>query len=123
MIINRRRWISSALLILSVLFYGGMVSSKNVLSVLMQCFAITSLVTVLWTLYGYTGNRFHDFSDDLRHHYAGTYSWRLRGTYEIFGTTLVYAPIAHWVVGLGPRASSILPVAQWSISMPVLPAW
>ena len=33
------------------LFYGGMVRSKNVLSVLMQCFAITALVTVLWALY------------------------------------------------------------------------
>ena len=36
------------------LFYGGMVRSKNVLSVLMQCFAITALVTVLWALFGYS---------------------------------------------------------------------
>jgi Amt family ammonium transporter len=36
------------------LFYAGMVRSKNVLSVLMQCFAITGLVTVLWVLYGYS---------------------------------------------------------------------
>ncbi|WP_020506487.1 ammonium transporter [Lamprocystis purpurea] len=36
------------------LFYGGLVRSKNVLSVLMQCFAITAMVTVLWTLYGYS---------------------------------------------------------------------
>ncbi len=36
------------------LFYAGMVRSKNVLSVLMQCFAITSLMTVLWALYGYS---------------------------------------------------------------------
>jgi Amt family ammonium transporter len=36
------------------LFYGGMVRVKNVLSVLMQCFAITSLVSVLWALYGYS---------------------------------------------------------------------
>lgn len=36
------------------LFYGGMVRSKNVLSVLVQCFAITGLVTVLWVLYGYS---------------------------------------------------------------------
>lgn len=36
------------------LFYAGMVRSKNVLSVMMQCFAITSLVTVLWVLYGYS---------------------------------------------------------------------
>lgn len=36
------------------LFYAGMVRSKNVLSVLMQCFAITSLMTVLWVIYGYS---------------------------------------------------------------------
>ncbi|MGA8261228.1 MAG: ammonium transporter [Arenicellales bacterium] len=35
------------------LFYAGMVRSKNVLSVMMQCFAITSLVTVLWAIYAY----------------------------------------------------------------------
>ncbi|MGH2373721.1 MAG: hypothetical protein ACRDIC_09670, partial [bacterium] len=36
------------------LFYAGMVRAKNVLSVMMQCFAITSLVTVLWMLWGYS---------------------------------------------------------------------
>ena len=36
------------------LFYAGMVRSKNVLSVLMQCFAITSVMTVLWVVYGYS---------------------------------------------------------------------
>jgi Amt family ammonium transporter len=36
------------------LFYGGMVRAKNLLSVLMQCFAITAVVTVLWMAYGYT---------------------------------------------------------------------
>lgn len=36
------------------LFYAGMVRAKNVLSVMMQCFAITALMTVLWTVYGYT---------------------------------------------------------------------
>jgi len=36
------------------LFYAGMVRSKNVLSVLMQCFAITCLVTVLWVCWGYS---------------------------------------------------------------------
>jgi ammonium transporter, Amt family len=36
------------------LFYAGMVRSKNVLSVMMQCFAVTSLVTVLWTIAGYS---------------------------------------------------------------------
>ncbi|HQU16370.1 MAG: ammonia channel protein [Chromatiales bacterium 21-64-14] len=35
------------------LFYAGMVRAKNALSVMVQCFAITCLVTVLWTLYAY----------------------------------------------------------------------
>ena len=35
------------------LFYGGMVRSKNVLSVLMQVFIIFCLATVLWVVYGY----------------------------------------------------------------------
>jgi Amt family ammonium transporter len=36
------------------LFYAGMVRAKNVLSVLMQCFTITALMTILWALYGYS---------------------------------------------------------------------
>jgi Amt family ammonium transporter len=36
------------------LFYGGMVRSKNILSVLMQVFVVFSLVTVLWCIYGYS---------------------------------------------------------------------
>lgn len=45
------------------LFYGGLVRSKNMLSVLMQCVLVFALVAVLWTLYGYslaftTGNAF-----------------------------------------------------------------
>ena len=36
------------------LFYGGMVRSKNILSVMMQCFAITGLISLLWVIYGYS---------------------------------------------------------------------
>ena len=36
------------------LFYGGLVRSSNVLSILMQCFAITCLVTILWLVVGYS---------------------------------------------------------------------
>lgn len=36
------------------LFYGGLVGKKNVLSVLMQCFSITAVVTVIWTFFGYS---------------------------------------------------------------------
>ena len=36
------------------MFYAGLVRSKNVLSLFMQCFGITALVTALWTIYGYS---------------------------------------------------------------------
>ena len=36
------------------LFYGGLVRTKNVLSVLMQCFTLTGLVTIIWVLWGYS---------------------------------------------------------------------
>ncbi|MBB1518368.1 ammonium transporter [Aquipseudomonas guryensis] len=36
------------------LFYGGMVRSKNILSIMMQCFAITGLISILWVAYGYS---------------------------------------------------------------------
>jgi Amt family ammonium transporter len=36
------------------LFYAGMVRSKNVLSVMMQCFAVTGLMSIIWVVYGYS---------------------------------------------------------------------
>lgn len=36
------------------LFYGGLVRTKNVLSVLMQCFAIAVVISILWLLVGYS---------------------------------------------------------------------
>ncbi|MBO9661398.1 ammonium transporter [Dokdonella sp.] len=51
--------ISTALVLLMsvpalALFYGGLVRSKNLLSVLMQVFVVFSLVSVLWCVYGYS---------------------------------------------------------------------
>ena len=51
--------ISSALVLMMTipglsLFYGGLVRKKNVLSVLMQCFMITCLISVQWVLWGYS---------------------------------------------------------------------
>lgn len=45
------------------LFYGGLVRSKNVLSVMMQCFAIAGVSSLLWMIVGYSlafteGNNF-----------------------------------------------------------------
>jgi Amt family ammonium transporter len=60
--------VSTALVIMMsipglALFYGGLVRSKNMLSVLMQVFVTFSMITVLWILYGYSlafteGNQF-----------------------------------------------------------------
>jgi len=36
------------------LFYGGLVRGKNVLSILMQCFACAAIVSVTWVLWGYS---------------------------------------------------------------------
>src|SRR6184192_2060599 len=52
------------------LFYGGMVRSKNALSMLMQVFMVFSLVTVLWCIYGYSlafteGNSYFGYLDRL----------------------------------------------------------
>ena len=50
------------------LFYGGLVRSKNVLSVLMQCFAIAGMASLLWLIVGYSlafgegGSLIGDFS-------------------------------------------------------------
>jgi Amt family ammonium transporter len=36
------------------LFYGGLVRSRNVLSVLMQCFALCCIVSIIWLMFGYS---------------------------------------------------------------------
>ncbi len=36
------------------LFYGGLVRSKNVLSIFVQCFALAGVMSILWVLYGYS---------------------------------------------------------------------
>lgn len=36
------------------LFYGGLVRKKNVLSVLMQCFVIAAVMTIIWVTFGYS---------------------------------------------------------------------
>ena len=68
-------WIltSTALVLLMTLpglalFYGGLVRTKNVLSVLMQCFAIACIVSVLWVLYGYSLSFYTQKFPGLLHH-------------------------------------------------------
>ena len=67
--------VSTALVLLMsvpalALFYGGLVRSKNMLSVLMQVFVTFALITVLWVIYGYSfafteGNAFFGGTDRL----------------------------------------------------------
>jgi Amt family ammonium transporter len=57
------------------LFYAGMVRAKNALSVMMQCFAITCVVTVLWTIYLYS----LAFGDDVGGVVGGLGKTFLRG--------------------------------------------
>ena len=51
--------VSSVLVLMMIvpglaLFYGGLVRAKNMLSVLMQCLVIASVVMVIWVFYGYS---------------------------------------------------------------------
>jgi Amt family ammonium transporter len=68
-------YVATVLVILMIipglaLFYGGLVRSKNMLSVLMQVFVVFSLISVLWAIYGYSvafteGNAFFGSLDKL----------------------------------------------------------
>ena len=57
---NTAWMLTSAVLVLFMtlpglaLFYAGLTRAKNVLSVLMQCFAITCVVTLAWVFIGYS---------------------------------------------------------------------
>jgi Amt family ammonium transporter len=66
--------ISTALVLLMTipglaLFYGGLVRTKNMLSMLTQVFAIVCLICLVWVIYGYsvafTGGPFNDFAGGL----------------------------------------------------------
>ncbi|MBL0943863.1 MAG: ammonium transporter [Hydrogenophaga sp.] len=70
------------------LFYGGLVRSKNMLSVLMQVMVVFSLVVVLWAVYGYSlafteGNAF--FGGLSRLFLAGTWD-NVAGTFAMGAT-------------------------------------
>ena len=80
------------------LFYGGLVRSKNMLSVLMQVFVVFSLITVLWCVYGYSlafteGNAFFGGFDRLF----------LKGTFDATGEFAMAATFSKGVAD--PRAA------------------
>jgi ammonium transporter, Amt family len=70
------------------LFYGGLVRTKNMLSVLMQVFVVFSLISVLWCVYGYSlafteGNPF--FGGFSRLFLSGTFN-SADGSFSLGGT-------------------------------------
>ncbi|QGM98670.1 ammonium transporter [Methylocystis parvus] len=75
--------LTSALLVLMMsipglaLFYGGLVRTKNMLSILTQTFAIVSLVGVIWAVYGYS-LAFGD-GGSLNHYMGGLNKLFLKG--------------------------------------------
>ncbi len=108
------------------LFYGGLVRSRNVLSVLMQCFSITCVVTILWLLIGYSlafdvGNSFiGGLSKGL---FAGVDESAVVGTipessFAIFQLTFAIITPALIVGGFAERmrfVSVLAFTALWSI--------
>ena len=62
------------------LFYGGLVRTKNMLSVLMQVFVVFSLIVVLWSIYGYS-LAFTEGSGPLSPFYGGLDRLFLAGTF------------------------------------------
>jgi Amt family ammonium transporter len=60
------------------LFYGGLVRTKNMLSVLMQVFVVFSLITVLWCVYGYS----IAFTEGSNAFYGGFSRLFLSGTFN-----------------------------------------
>jgi Amt family ammonium transporter len=56
------------------LFYGGLVRRKNVLSVLMQCFILTAVITLEWVAFGYS-NAFGSSTIAALKPYIGGFDW------------------------------------------------
>ena len=122
------------------LFYAGMARAKNALSVMMHCFAITAVMTVVWALYGYSiafggegafwgglvemflsGVTVESLSGGVPESVfmtfqmtfaiitpaliVGAFAERMKFSamliFMIIWSTIVYAPITHWVWGDG----------------------
>src|SRR5256885_10263668 len=82
------------------LFYGGLVRSKNMLSVLMQVFVTFSLITVIWCIYGYSlafteGNAFFGSLTD-RLFLRGTFD-SIKGEFSMAATFSKGTPLYELV--------------------------
>ena len=107
------------------LFYAGLVRSRNVLSVVMQCFAIACMVSVIWVVCGYS----MAFGDTIGGYVGGLgKAWisgvgmdALRGTYPetvfiMFQLTFAIITPALFVGGIAERmqfSAMLIFVAAW----------
>jgi Amt family ammonium transporter len=125
-------------------FYGGLVRRKNLVSTIVQCFAIFAVISLVWALWGYSlalGPSIHGFIGSLADiglnnvgsapnpgysstipellYFAfqlkfaaitpaliiGAFAERIRFKsliiFVVLWTTLIYAPIAHWIWAVG----------------------
>jgi hypothetical protein len=100
------------------LFYGGLVRSKNILTVLVQCFALAAIVTVLWVVFGYSmafdtagmtagamnfntfvgGCGIRHLSIDVCHHHARVNCRCVCGTDEVFGDVDFHSDLVRLVL-------------------------
>jgi ammonium transporter, Amt family len=92
------------------LFYGGLVRSKNMLSVLMQVFVTFSMIVVLWALYGYSlafteGNAFFGgldriFLNGLFDPAAGTFAMGATFSKGVYIPELLFAAFQATFAGI-----------------------
>ena len=119
------------------LFYGGLVRSKNYLSILVQCFAITCVMSLLWIAYGYGwsaeggGEYFGDFSNRI---FLGGYdSGNMSGpagtipesTWIVFQMTFAIITPALMVGAFAERMkfSAVLIFASIWFTLSYIPIW
>ena len=115
------------------LFYGGLVRAKNVLSILVQCFAITCLMTILWLVYGYSlaygeGNAFiGDFSkvflkgvgvDTIDGSIPESVFFTFQMTFAIITPALIVGAFAERM-----KFSSVLVFCTFWFTFSYLPVW
>jgi Amt family ammonium transporter len=75
------------------LFYGGLVRSKNVLSIIAMCFGITCLVSLLWWAFGYSlvfGQSFSTTNPTLAPFLGGTENFFFKGVNSLPNTSYAF---------------------------------
>jgi Amt family ammonium transporter len=112
------------------LFYGGLVRSKNVLSVLAQCLGIAGLVTILWWIIGYSmvfgegggsiiGNLKHMFLKDVTSAPDGNYAyWVSENVFSIYQMMFAIITPALIIGAIAERmkfSAILLFVAIWML--------